>query len=1033
MYSLARRVNLFAPKSEAISKCAIYIDGINVRSLRDETQAHKKQRNGMAIEFARVHVISRGAGHSAMKAAAYRAGEHLYDAKLGQTANYEHRNDEVLHSEILLPDGADSRLLDREILWNTVEAREDEHNRRDSAQLAKDHIIALPKELNHEQHIELARDFAKSEFLEKGLVVDLNIHGHSEGNPHAHLMVTTRALDGDRFGLKCRELNGGFYGGRKVPDAEMLKVRWADFQEAYFAKNELDVGVVRNNGEYPSELHLGPVHGMEKDGKASVKKVENDRRIEAREAAILSDPSIIIERVAIRKSVFSRHDLYREMSNVVRNPEVFAAVKAKLDVHDSLIRLNPKTPGKAVFTTQAVIDTEMMIRGQGEQLSRSNNAFSRIDVESVLGENSFLSEEQRNAVREVCSDTRLASVIGLAGAGKSTMLGTARAVFEENGHAVRGIALAGKAAEELEKASGIASSTIHSWLYRVEDGRELLKRGDVVVMDEAGMVDNALMSRVITQVNQSGAKLVMVGDPEQLQPIQAGRPFRDLSQRHGTGEISTIRRQQQAWQREATLKLARGQGYEAVREYAKRGCVPAEDTQAQAIERLVDDYLADVTGQGGGESGQPDARQSHAVLAHSNKAVDAMNAQIRAGLTDLGLLGESQTFTLKEKDSEKSVISRSMEIGIGERVLFTKNSTMIGVKNGTLGEVVGIKGNQLQVKTDGSDTVSFSLADYAHIRHGYAMTIHKSQGITVDRTSVLATPSLNKHLLYVAMSRHRENHTLYYGRDDFASLDLLADRATQVERAESVADFAARHGVDLETGQRTDMVPEVEEKPVVEASTGEAAVSVEEAQEILDSTRLSLIESMKNAAEQEIKTAERAALLAKRAVDDHRTDEPRQGFLASKVKHEEWLEKLESLTRLTRHAQRNVSTLKEALEFSQEKFSREARRVALRQHPEAATVVKTHQAQARAAELILQIEEIQRDIAELSDGSQSATRRDPLYMRLDRAIKNLSGDEVAKSVLTPVQVKAVAEASRQLAHGKQGRQVNERNRGGHEL
>ena len=107
------------------------------------------------IEFARTHIIGRAAGHSAVKAAAYRSGTKQKDEWNGLTADYGFRAAEVAHSEILLPDGAPVELADRNTLWNEIQFAEDKSTRRSTAQLAKDHIIALPRELSLNQQIEL--------------------------------------------------------------------------------------------------------------------------------------------------------------------------------------------------------------------------------------------------------------------------------------------------------------------------------------------------------------------------------------------------------------------------------------------------------------------------------------------------------------------------------------------------------------------------------------------------------------------------------------------------------------------------------------------------------------------------------------------------------------------------------------------------------------------------------------------------------------------------------------------------------------
>jgi ATP-dependent exoDNAse (exonuclease V) alpha subunit len=105
--------------------------------------------------------------------------------------------------------------------------------------------------------------------------------------------------------------------------------------------------------------------------------------------------------------------------------------------------------------------------------------------------------------------------------------------------------------------------------------------------------------------------------------------------------------------------------------------------------------------------------------------------------------------------------------------MFLQNERGLGVKNGTLGTVERVSAQSMTVQIDDGRFVRFDLKDYNRIDHGYAATIHKAQGMTVDRTYVLATPGIDAHSSYVALSRHRDSVDLHYGRDDFASQDRL--------------------------------------------------------------------------------------------------------------------------------------------------------------------------------------------------------------------------------------------------------------------
>ena len=160
----------------------------------------------MAIYHLSAKVISRATGRSAVAAAAYRAAEELHDERLGRSHDFTNKAG-VIHSEMLLPDGAPERLADRATLWNEVGAVE----KRKDAQLAREVEIALPRELTQAQAIGLAQDFVREQFVARGMVADLNVHwgrtASGEDQPHAHVMLTMREVGPDGFGKKVRDWN----------------------------------------------------------------------------------------------------------------------------------------------------------------------------------------------------------------------------------------------------------------------------------------------------------------------------------------------------------------------------------------------------------------------------------------------------------------------------------------------------------------------------------------------------------------------------------------------------------------------------------------------------------------------------------------------------------------------------------------------------------------------------------------------------------------------------------------------------------
>lgn len=155
----------------------------------------------MAIYHCTCKIISRGQGRSAVGAAAYRSGEKLYNEYDGIEHDYTKKGG-VVYSEIMLCENAPKEYQDRQTLWNAVEQIE----KSSKAQLAREYEVALPVELSREEQIKLVRDFAKENFVDNGMCVDFSIHDKEDGNPHAHIMLTTRPIEQDNsWGVKQKK------------------------------------------------------------------------------------------------------------------------------------------------------------------------------------------------------------------------------------------------------------------------------------------------------------------------------------------------------------------------------------------------------------------------------------------------------------------------------------------------------------------------------------------------------------------------------------------------------------------------------------------------------------------------------------------------------------------------------------------------------------------------------------------------------------------------------------------------------------
>jgi ATP-dependent exoDNAse (exonuclease V) alpha subunit len=198
--------------------------------------------------------------------------------------------------------------------------------------------------------------------------------------------------------------------------------------------------------------------------------------------------------------------------------------------------------GEDRFTTRDMIEAEQRLHRAAEMMAERerhdvNEADRQVALERAEQRGLVLSDEQADALAHVTDGRDLGIVVGYAGTGKSAMLGVAREAWETAGYEVRGAALSGIAAENLESGSGIASRTIASMEHGWKNGRDMLTSRDVLVIDEAGMVGTRQLERVLSHAAEAGAKVVLVGDPQQLQSIEAGAAFRSIHERHDSAEI----------------------------------------------------------------------------------------------------------------------------------------------------------------------------------------------------------------------------------------------------------------------------------------------------------------------------------------------------------------------------------------------------------------------------------------------------------------------------------------------------------------
>ncbi|MGI2036310.1 Ti-type conjugative transfer relaxase TraA [Rhizobium panacihumi] len=748
----------------------------------------------MAIFYCQMSVVSRSTGRSAVASAAYRAAVVLINERDGLVHDYS-RREGVGHSEIVLPESVDARwALDRSALWNAAERAEP----RKDARVAREFVVALPHELSEGGRQDLTRSFAQDLAERYGAAVDFAIHTPgTQGdvrNHHAHVLMTTRQVTSEGLGPKTYiELANKELLPKGLPSTQMqlvdIRRSWEGMANEHLAREGHDIRIDhRSYAERGLEIEptehmgVGATNVYRRGGHVDRSRLAEEAR-ERNADLIREKPEQVLAIITSEKSVFDRHDIARTLHRYINNDaQAFQNAFASVMASPTLTELRPeRVDGQAGevelarYSTQEMVDVERGMSDAAERMHQARThhvdtrhaAASMEKMDEAMRITSGdadrrLSNEQRRAVVHVTGPEQIAAVVGLAGAGKSTMLAAAADAWKRQGYAVQGAALSGKAAEGLEESSGIKSRTLASWSRSWENEKHQLGRGDVFVIDEAGMVGSRQLASFVGEAEKRGAKIVLVGDHEQLQAIGAGAPFRAIAEQVGHVSLGEIKRQFEPWQQEASVAFASHRTIDALAAYRENGNIHFAEGREAARAAVVENYLAD-------QRQHPDG--SRVAMAHRRVDVRAINDGIRSELQNRGELAkgeEAGELSYQTNDGER-------RFAPGDRLVFLENSRDLGVKNGMLGQVKTVEKDAIHVELDGTAgqtdprMVRVPMNDYRAVDHGYATTIHKNQGATVDRAFVLASGTMDRHLTYVAMSRHRHDVQLYADSQEFRS------------------------------------------------------------------------------------------------------------------------------------------------------------------------------------------------------------------------------------------------------------------------
>lgn len=726
-----------------------------------------------------------------------------------RVGKYAQRGDKVMSDSGNMPVWAQEKPLE---FWKAAD-----QNERANGRSYRELEISLPRELTAEQQQKLVRDFTHN-VLGESHAYTWAIHEpkarDGELNAHVHLMFSERRIDGierdqsqyfKRYNRANPELGGAgkdrYFTSRYFVNA--VREEWA--QTVNERMHELGIDARIDHRSY-KELGIDLqsqnikmiVANSDNVDKTITYEMDTGKLREKQRAngeQIIADPTIALDVITSKSSTFTKRDVQKFLMTHTDGADQFTEAYNRVlgSLHTVNLEGERMTTSDMRAVEQSIIDRveRMQSAPKAQNFSdRMNDIKDQKIFDKVLNEmhqrshskGRVVEAEQEQAYKVLTSKERIVSVNGAAGTGKSFVLESVNDAYKRAGYNVQGLALQGVTSESMERDSGIQSRTFASMIAKLDTEQEQGKKSSfnnktVIVIDEAGMVGSRDMERILAEAEKQGSMVRMVGDQRQLNAVSAGASFeriQDTLNDNAKSELKNIVRQNDEQHCEASRAFAKHDIESGLKTHEKLGNIKGHATIDEARNHVVANWA-----QGEG---------SKIMLAHTRADVKAMNESARAIMREQGhLKGEDVKVTTKDGN---------ISLAQGEQIAFGTPNKQIGVVNGTRGTIESIEqtkdGHMLNVEVgskEKSDVKRVNLNEYNDIKHNYATTVHKAQGVTVDRAYVLTSDSMSANLTYVANTRHKEELQIHYSKEQFKDVEDMGRKLSKAEEKTFSADY----------------------------------------------------------------------------------------------------------------------------------------------------------------------------------------------------------------------------------------------------
>ena len=568
--------------------------------------------------------------------------------------------------------------------------------------------------------------------------------------------------------------------------------------------------------------------GVEPDEVVSTALAAGKQRDELGEELYRQRLATLAQALTENEAVFNRFELVRaSMAALVETGlPVSRARTAEAELAEfGVLQIGTDALGLPIYSTKEMIRTEMAVVSLAQDLATASGFGLDAATVKAACEAKGLSAEQADAALAATSIGRLCVIEGGPGTGKSTTLTVPVRCYQDAGYNVIAAATAWKIAKGLGADLGVEARATAAWLAALKRGEKVFDDKTVLVVDETGLLSAADTEALLAAAKAAGAKVILVGDRQQLKPIGAGSGLELVARAVDTHRIDTIVRQRSEWGRQTVRDFGAGRAGAALTALDEHDDLRFTDNTKTVVQDIVAHWRSRV-----------DAGVEPLILARSNAQIRQIALSIRDNCRNAGELGDDLvSFTGYANDRVFA-----MSLGLGDRIRFTVKNADLEVVNGSTALVTAILPapepmNTVITALIGNREIRFKLADLANekgqvgLSWSYASTIFSAQGLTVEETLVLADAGFDRSAAYVACSRARERTTLFVDRSSLEGLEQFEPGPPETLRERLTSVLASRWARNPKKTSTLDYIspddwqhltPIAERPPVADKSEG---------------------------------------------------------------------------------------------------------------------------------------------------------------------------------------------------------------------